>query len=54
VLDEIINKIGDGIAFKKIGTRSSIIAVSPLNHDAEAIMLNTINYRKSGNAVITI
>jgi len=42
------------VAFKKIGSRSNIIAVSPLNHDAEAIMLNTINYRKSGNAVITI
>lgn len=42
------------MAFEKTSDRANIVVVSPLNHDAEAIMFSAITYRNKGNAVISV
>lgn len=41
-------------AFDKAGDQASVVVVSPLNHDAEAVMFNTVVYEKKGNAVLVV
>ncbi|MBN1643722.1 MAG: DUF58 domain-containing protein [Dehalococcoidales bacterium] len=36
------------------GKQSSVVVVSPLNHDAEAIMFGAINYENKGNRLIVL
>lgn len=41
-------------AFDKVGDQASVVVVSLLNHDAEAVMFNTVVYEKKGNAVLVV
>jgi len=41
-------------AFDKTGDQASVVVVSPLNHDAEAVMFNTVVYERKGNAVLVV
>lgn len=42
------------LAFEKTSDRASVVVVSSLNHDAEAVMFSAITYRNKGNAVLSI
>jgi hypothetical protein len=42
------------MAFEKTSDRANVVVVSPLNHDAEAVMFSAITYRNKGNAVLSI
>ncbi|MCX6003248.1 MAG: DUF58 domain-containing protein [Chloroflexi bacterium] len=42
------------MAFDRVGEQSSVVVVSPLNHDAEAIMFGAINCGNSGNPVLVV
>ena len=41
-------------AFEKTGDQASVVVVSRLNHDAEAVMFSTVVYKKKGNAVLVV
>jgi len=41
-------------AFDKTGDQASVVVVSPLNHDAEAIMFSAVVYERKGNAVLVV
>jgi uncharacterized protein (DUF58 family) len=42
------------MAFGKTSDRASVVVVSVFNHDAEALMFNTIVYKNKGNAVLVV
>ena len=41
-------------AFGKAGDQASVVVVSPLNHDAEAVMFTTVIYERKGNSVLVV
>ena len=41
-------------AFEKTGDQASVVVVSPLNHDAEAVMFSAVVYKKKGSAVLVV
>jgi hypothetical protein len=42
------------MAFERLGSQASVVVISPLNHDAEAIMFSAISYDRKGNSVLVI